>query len=318
MALHFFRAALIAGAVMTGFGALAPLLPQTDMANHFRPYTLAGAAVILVLAVAMRLPVAARWSAVLVALNAVLLLLPLLWSAEAVDRQVLAQAQASTGHRDIKVVTFNVYNRNLETERIAQFLLQEDADIVLLQEVTEQHFDALSAALSAWYPFRELCFVRGACRQAIFAKRPWASIEHLRRNDATPEMISAVFDGGEHGTISVHGVHLATPYRPKQARQTDRLIAKAGAGKGPAIVAGDLNMTPWSYGLQRLLVSAGLRRHATFLRSWPMLGNYRLPAPAFLIDHVLTTPDIKTVSIRTGPYLGSDHLPIIAVLRLPR
>jgi endonuclease/exonuclease/phosphatase (EEP) superfamily protein YafD len=318
MGVHFFRAALITGTVMTGLGALAPLLPQTDMANHFRPYTLAGAGVILVLALALRPPTAVRWSVVLVALNAALLLLPLLWSADAADRQAFGQAQASTGQRDIKVVTFNLYTRNHETESIAQFLLQEDADIVLLQEVTEQHFTVLSATLSARYPFWELCLVQGACRQAIFAKRPWVSVEHLRRDDQTPEMISVLFDDGERGALRVHGVHLATPYRPRQARQTDHLIAKANAAQGPVLLAGDLNMTPWSYGLQRLLASTGLRRHATFLRSWPMLGNYRLPVPAFLIDHVLTTPDIKAVSIRTGPYLGSDHLPIIAVLRLPR
>jgi hypothetical protein len=33
---------------------------------------------------------------------------------------------------------------------------------------------------------------------------------------------------------------------------------------------------------------------------------------------VLTTPDIKSVAIRIGPELGSDHLPVIAVLRLPQ
>jgi endonuclease/exonuclease/phosphatase (EEP) superfamily protein YafD len=78
-------------------------------------------------------------------------------------------------------------------------------------------------------------------------------------------------------------------------------------------------MTPWSYRLQRLLASAGLRRHATFLRSWPthLYPQLRLPAPAFLIDHVLSTPDIRSVSIRTGPVVGSDHLPVIAQLRLP-
>jgi endonuclease/exonuclease/phosphatase family metal-dependent hydrolase len=31
---------------------------------------------------------------------------------------------------------------------------------------------------------------------------------------------------------------------------------------------------------------------------------------------VITTPGIKSVSIRTGPDLGSDHLPVVAVLRL--
>jgi endonuclease/exonuclease/phosphatase family metal-dependent hydrolase len=67
-----------------------------------------------------------------------------------------------------------------------------------------------------------------------------------------------------------------------------------------------------------LLAATGLRRHATFLRSWPTQGQYRLPAPAFLIDHVLTTPEIKTIAIGTGPFVGSDHLPIVATLRLPQ
>ena len=100
-------------------------------------------------------------------------------------------------------------------------------------------------------------------------------------------------------------------------RQIERLAALRAAHKGPLIIAGDLNMTPWSYRLQRFLARADMRRHATFLRSWPTDGQFRLPFPAFLIDHVLTTPDIKTVSIRIGPKLGSDHLPVVAVLRLP-
>jgi endonuclease/exonuclease/phosphatase family metal-dependent hydrolase len=76
-------------------------------------------------------------------------------------------------------------------------------------------------------------------------------------------------------------------------------------------------MTPWSYRMQRLLATSGLRHYAMFLRSWPTDGQFRLPLPAFLIDHVITTPDVSTVSIRMGPNLGSDHLPVIAVLRLP-
>ena len=118
----------------------------------------------------------------------------------------------------------------------------------------------------------------------------------------------------------VVGVHLHLPYRAEvQTRQIDWLIAARPAFSEPTIVAGDFNMTPWSYRLQRLLASAGLRRHATFLRSWPTdrYPQFRLPAPAFLIDHVLSTPDIKSVSIRMGPNLGSDHLPVIARVRLP-
>ena len=320
MVRHLFRAALITGTVMTGFGALAPLLPQADMANHFRPYTLAGAAAVLVLGLAVRRPTMVRWAGALTALNAVLLLLPLLWSAETVDRPALGQAQAlaSTGHRDLKLVTFNLLARNQESASIAHFLLREDANVILVQEVTERHLAALSSLLAARYPHNSACLVHGACRHAIFAKRPWVSVAHVHRDEETPELVSALFDDAELGKVRVHGVHLATPYRPKQARQLDRLIAAHGASAETTILAGDLNMTPWSYRLQRLLVTTGLRRHATFLRSWPTQGQYPLPAPAFLIDHVLSTPDIKTVSIETGPDLGSDHLPIVARLRLPR
>jgi hypothetical protein len=126
---HLCRAALIVGTVMTGFGALAPLLPQADMANHFRPYTLAGAVVLLALAIALRRGAMVRWAGALTALNAILLLLPLLWSAGAADRSTLGQAQAlpSPGHRELKLVTFNLLARNQETASIAHFLLGEDA-----------------------------------------------------------------------------------------------------------------------------------------------------------------------------------------------
>ena len=135
----------------------------------------------------------------------------------------------------------------------------------------------------------------------------------------SPETLWVQFDDAEYGRLKVVGVHLALPFRAEQqTNHIARLTALRGGVAGPLIIAGDFNMTPWSYRLQQLLASTGLRRHATFLRSWPTDGQYRLPWPTFLIDHVLTTPEIKSVSIRIGPALGSDHLPVVAALRLPR
>ena len=301
---------------MTTIGALAPLLPQADMTNHFRPYTLAGTGVVLALALATRMPGAVRWGAILTAFNSALLLLPLLWSAETTSRTAVGQALATHGHRDLKIVTFNMAWPNRQGENVARFLMREDADIILLQEVTQPHVAALRSLLEATYPHSHVCLVFRACRQAIFAKRPWVSVEHSYRGTQTPETISALFDDVDFGRFRLHSVHAGLPYRPRQAQHVDWLIALRASTTEPAIFAGDFNMTPWSYQLQRLLASTGLRRHATFLRSWPTGGQFGLPAPVFLIDHVLTTPDIRTVSIETGPNLGSDHLPIVARLRL--
>jgi endonuclease/exonuclease/phosphatase (EEP) superfamily protein YafD len=311
-------AALLAGTALTLTGLLAPLYPAADFLNHFRPYTLVGTAAILVAALALRARRVILPSASVVALNGVLLLLPLLWSADPAERPALGQALASAGGRDLKIVTFNMAFG--DTKAVARFLLQEDPDIVLLQEIGAGQAESLRGLLARRYPHGQSCAYLHRCAAAIFAKRGWVATGRESSGEDRPETIWARFDDPEFGRFRVVGLHLTLPYRAeRQTRQVEWLIALRGTLTEPAILAGDFNMTPWSYRLQRLLATAGLRRHATFLRSWPTDRHpqFRLPAPAFLIDHVITTPDIRSVSIRTGPNLGSDHLPVIARLRLP-
>jgi endonuclease/exonuclease/phosphatase (EEP) superfamily protein YafD len=311
----FLALALGAGALMTGAGTLAPLYPIADFPNHFRPYTLAGACALLMLALALRAPLAAWTSAALVGLNAALLALPLQWSAEPAERPTAGQALAATGQRDIKVVTFNMHFGNARPT--ARFLLEEDADIVLLQEIGAREVRALRPLLQARYPHSHVCAQR-RCNAAILARRPWVAAGQEPWSRGNPETIWVELDEPGLGRIKVVGVHLSLPFQPAdQVRQVARLVRLRATHKGPMIIAGDFNMTPWSWRLQRFLARTDMRRHATFLRSWPADRQFGAPFPAFLIDHVTTTPDIGSVSIRTGPNLGSDHLPVVAVLRLP-
>jgi endonuclease/exonuclease/phosphatase (EEP) superfamily protein YafD len=201
---------------------------------------------------------------------------------------------------------------------VAELLIAEDADVVVLQEAGPKEMDALRPLLRAHYPHIHACERRFACNSAILAKRAWTEVGQTARSSVTPETIWAQFDRPETGRLRIVGVHASQPRRPRlQVGQVEGLIALRGTLAGPVVLAGDFNMTPWSWPLQRLLASTGLRRHATFLRSWPAIRRHRLPLPLFLIDHVITTPDIRTVSIATGPNLGSTHRPVIARLRLP-
>jgi endonuclease/exonuclease/phosphatase (EEP) superfamily protein YafD len=311
-------AALLACAAVSVAGTLAPVYPLADLPNHFRPFALAGAGVVLAAALALRAQRQAWAGAALVGLNAILLMLPLLWSAEPAERPAVGQALASAGERDLKIVTFNTAFG--DPKAVARYLLREDADIVVLQEVGASQVAALRALLQARYPHVHACTVRHRCAAAILAKRAWVAAGQEHWTSEVPETVWVTFNDPDIGRLRVIGVHLHLPFRPEQqTRQVDRLIATYSALSEPVILAGDFNMTPWSYRLQRLLASTGLRRHATFLRSWPTEHHprFRPPAPAFLIDHVLTTPGIRSVSIRTGPVVGSDHLPVVARLRLP-
>jgi hypothetical protein len=90
---------LAAGAAVTIAGLAAPLYPQADFVNHFRPFMLAGAGVLLAAALGLRAPRLALSGAALAGLNGVLLALPLMWSAVPAERSTAGQALASAGKR---------------------------------------------------------------------------------------------------------------------------------------------------------------------------------------------------------------------------
>jgi endonuclease/exonuclease/phosphatase (EEP) superfamily protein YafD len=309
-------AGLLGGFLVTTAGMLAPVYPPADILNHFRPWVLAGAGALLIGALAVGKPRLVWPGAALAGLNAVLLGVPLLWSAEPAERPRAGQALASAATREITLLSFNTRSGNAKA--VASLILREDPDIVALQEVSASETNGLRVLLHERYPYSLVCTVVHRCGAAIFSKRAWATAGHEYWSTDAPEMVWIQLDDAEVGRLRVVGVHFALPYRAEwQTRQLRRLVAFRSALAGPVIVAGDFNMTPWSYRQQHLLAATGLRRHATFLRSWPTDGQFRLPWPTFLIDHVLSTPDIKSVAIRVGPNTGSDHLPVIARLGLP-
>lgn len=307
-------AAVIDGVLVTAAGALAIWLPAADAINHFRPWLL-GVSCVLVLCT---VPVRRRWlSAASLALAVVQALLLGLALARSADVATLAPTALSAS-RQITLVNFNIAWTRRPMDGVAAFLLQQDADIVLLQEVTNAHAQSLRPLLEEKYPHFHACGMFQGCTQAIFSKRPWVDVRDVYRATGDPEMIVAAFDDPHIGRFRLHGVHLAWPFTPAtQKRHIDRLIAMRSSIAGPVIFAGDFNLTPWSFQLQRWLWTSDLRRHGHFLATWPTDGQFRLPAPLFHIDHVITTPDIKTISIQTGPRLGSDHLPVITRLELP-
>jgi endonuclease/exonuclease/phosphatase (EEP) superfamily protein YafD len=86
------------------------------------------------------------------------------------------------------------------------------------------------------------------------------------------------------------------------------------------IVAGDFNLTPWSFALRRIDRRFGLERRDRAVPTWPSqrpLGRALVPLPAILpIDHVYAGAGWRTVAVRRGPRLGSDHYPLVVDLAL--
>ena len=104
----------------------------------------------------------------------------------------------------------------------------------------------------------------------------------------------------------------ATAWRDTQLRYTAGLIR----GDEDAVLAGDLNTTPWSAAYRQLRQEAGLADSSA--RGWPWptwfgpgLVSQVLAVP---IDHVLHGSAWRSVAHRVGPDIGSDHRPLIVEL----
>ena len=114
-----------------------------------------------------------------------------------------------------------------------------------------------------------------------------------------------------HPLPPVSAANLASQ-RAELAAVADRVHALS-----PVIVTGDFNATPWSTPYREFLARselcdsrAGFGIEATFPADSLIL---RIP-----IDHLLASCSIGIADRRVGPDVGSDHLPIIVELVVPK
>jgi len=298
----FFGLALVALFVITLAGLLAPLFAPFDLINHLRLHFLETAVALILVFVLLRARRLAMGAFALALVNLVL-------AAPA----FALKATADDADPVLKVVSLNVWGRNAEPGRIETFLRRQDADLVLLLEVNTPLAPMLDN-LGDLYPYRVDCMRQRLCRLALLSKRELIEPRAMLRGDANPPAVTARFnvDGRE---FTFYGVHMARPFNASwQRADYDGLIAALRPIRGPLLLAGDFNTTPWSWTMTRLTLATGMVRGRTFGATWPA---QRPLFPQFLIDHVLARGGIGIVEVRNGRAIGSDHLPVIAEISLP-
>lgn len=216
---------------------------------------------------------------------------------------------------NFRLLTFNVWFRNPDMARTAAYIEQVQADAVVLQELTPAQAEILRPLLPS-YPHYHIEPSRMG--SAVFTKWPVLSAESvpLAREGAIAARMQIDWRGLP---ITVLGVHLNWPLGPRNSafrnEELAGVIAIAKAHQGPLLVAGDFNLTPWSEYFGDTLANSGLHDAARgfgLARSWPA----QFAPLAMRIDHCLLSPHWRSVAVRTGPWLGSDHLPVVAELSL--
>ncbi|MEZ5826997.1 MAG: endonuclease/exonuclease/phosphatase family protein [Hyphomicrobiales bacterium] len=298
-------AGLLFSAGLTALGVLANWFPALDIVNNGLPIYFVGTLALLALAFAAGGRKLIGAAAVLLAVIVVLLLAGIQGGAP----------QAPDGSKTfLRVATFNLWGPNDDIDRIAAFFAETNADAVVLEEVRSHHAPLLEA-LRTRYPYRA-----GDDGLVILSKHPIVEDSRLDR-PGYPPWISLMVRRAKldvTGTmVELAGVHLARPFYPDlQYADIVALTAFVQSRSGPLNLAGDFNMAPWTVKLKTFTRATGLGRFNTFCPTWPARRHDIRLLPILPIDNVFASSDFASIRLSVGPYLGSDHLPVITDIAL--
>lgn len=286
-----------------------------DVLTHFAPFYLAGAGAALVL-VLVSGPGPQTATLALAGVAAVISAGLMTWDMIGACAQQRAPARGEV----VKLIQINVWSFNTDPAATATWIVAQAPDIVVMEETMDQGL-AVALALKAVYPFVTACPPGDPCTTLIFSKvAPQAAGVFASPDSKGRHSGAFATFRGPRGAFTVIGAHHLWPVPPgRQQAQTGRLAAALDRfDRRSLIVAGDFNSTPWSFSLRRQDALLGLERRTHGLATWPVRpwSRHRLwsPIPILPLDHVYAGEAWKTVSVKRGPKLGSDHLPIVVVL----
>lgn len=229
--------------------------------------------------------------------------------------------------RPVKLMHFNLFGQlNHNTDSVIQAIRDENPDVIDLVEYTKRWQTTLEqSGILRRYPYR----VAGRNNIALYSR---LALKNAHLTFAAPgkkvanqaNIIAQITIDQEPVTLLV--AHPASPILPSHLswlKQSFQTWAQERARLGQnLLVVGDLNTSPWSREFEVLTRQTGLRDSQLgygLQPSWPMLlpffGIRSTPTLltnllAIPIDHVLVSNRILVLSRKTGPFIGSDHLPV--------
>lgn len=228
----------------------------------------------------------------------------------------------------VKIMTYNIHSAyNVEgrqdPEAIAKVIIESEADIVAIQEISRGWLVNGSTDLTAWLSHRlgmQVIF-KGTTGpmwgNAILSKYPILQMNFGKLPSLGIPLergyLQAKIDLGYQAPINIFATHLHHVESEPIIRYAQLVELLRKWGKRPqSIILGDLNTRPEEDEIQ-LLFDAGL------VDSWSVAGSgagntYSSDDPFKRIDWIWHTPDMISQDAKVLRSNASDHLPVIVTI----
>jgi endonuclease/exonuclease/phosphatase (EEP) superfamily protein YafD len=316
----------VAGAVLAGIVVLLTLLPFLRYkAWWIRVWEFPRLQITVLGVVAMLLLVAAPpwtgsgwWSTVGVLAVTVLFQASCVWRYTPLAPREVQRSRRPDSSRRISLLIANVLQDNRDAAALLAVIGEADPDVVLCVE-TDRWWQAKLATLQATHPHIVAHPLENTYGMLLHSRLPLedVSVDFVVEPDIPSIQASVVLRDGTRAWLN--GVHPRPPAPgesedslPRDAELLQVGLRVKGSSR-PVIVCGDLNDVAWSRTTRLFQKVSGLvdpRKGRGFYSTF----HARYPGLRYPLDHVFHSADFRLVELRTLPYVGSDHFPILIVL----
>lgn len=227
------------------------------------------------------------------------------------------------GEDELTILSANVLFSAGGADELATMIVDSDADVVVLQEMTPGVFSQLADnPLLAKYTHRDDTQSNSSFFTATFSRLP------VTPRDMPPyngRITTTTFPLAEANPLpspfTMTAVHLSAPMRPSIVPEWKEQLASLAQlpTDEPSVLVGDFNATSDHRPFRTLVASGWTNTHdekgCGFDATFPSREFF--PVPLLRIDHVLVSDHFEVVEVDVlAPTNGSDHLAVLATVRL--
>lgn len=250
-----------------------------------------------------------------------------------------AKRTADARRPDLIVLSFNTHQGRFRAQELRDAVIEHDADVVVVQEISEESLLRLLVVLETTHPhwahleqdwlYGQAIFSKhplvGAQRSLAFADPPPTPHPNRMRDGDRQQQVTILVDGKQ---LVIQNVHMISPMNPtlvaEQARQTTGMIELLSRDSlftddaPPLLIVGDFNAT-WRSPMHARLRKLGLKEaHALVGQgrgtTWPAHKPILDRVSSVRIDHAMMNRRLVPRFARALSSMGSDHRSIVVGL----
>jgi endonuclease/exonuclease/phosphatase (EEP) superfamily protein YafD len=213
---------------------------------------------------------------------------------------------------DIKILSINLLSSNNNSDEVLDFIINEDPDLIVLQEVN-QKWDTYLSSLGSTFPFKLTEIREDNFGLVVLSKVELIDPEKIiLSNSGVPSFYFKInMDSKETHFIATHPLPpIGTDYFDYRNEQFTNLNKMVKRLNGSKVLIGDLNTTSFSPNFNRIIEGTSLRDSRLGFGLQPS-WNAQIPFISVTIDHILISKEIMVTNRMVGPDIGSDHFPVI-------